>query len=110
MAIVWHNQARRGGNQEPLTWPEVYGLIMTSTGWKPWEVDEMLADDLLDLSEHWKKYPPTHLAIRRAERQMLAAQGFAINDTEPTQKPGVDRPAFVDEAELRSLVAQVNGA
>jgi hypothetical protein len=80
---------------------------MTSTGWKPWEVDDMMAEDLQDLSDHWRKYPPTHLAIRRAERQFLAANGFAINDSDPA--PSAKQSQFVDEQALRSLVAQVNG-
>ena len=46
-----------GGDAEPLSWPEFYGLVETETGWKPSEVDALDGDDVGDLVAWWRRRP-----------------------------------------------------
>ena len=61
--------------------------------------------DLGRLVTHWRKHPPAHLAIAALEQNLLAAQGITLREPERQSKPGL-----LDEAEVRSFVAQLNGA
>lgn len=49
---------------------------MTSTGWRPWEVDELTLLDVEDLLRYWEKAPPAHVMLHRILAVVAAAAGI----------------------------------
>ena len=81
---------------------------MTSTGMTPAEIGAMSMDHLGWMLCSWREFPPAPIAIQRLEGSLLAVNGFAAHE-----EPQVQRSAsssFVDEASVRSFVAEINGA
>jgi len=46
-----------------MNWPNLYGLIVTATGWRPAEIDAMSLCDVLDLLAYWSDNPPVHVIL-----------------------------------------------
>lgn len=49
---------------DPLSWGDLYGLIITGAGWTAAEVDATPWPDVLDLLGYWKHHPPVHVLAR----------------------------------------------
>lgn len=92
-----------GGTEEPLSWPELFGLIETSTGYRPWEVVMLDSDDAQDLGAAWRKYPPAPLALDRLRQVVMVGLGVKEQGAGPFSKPQ-------GEAETRAFVDMLNRA
>ena len=94
-AVGDHGRADAGGRNpssvkaEPLSWGEIYGLIVTATGWTISHLEATPFPDTLDLMDYWGKYPPAHVLLKR----------FLVEEETAPQIP--------TEAELKSRLAEL---
>jgi len=61
--------------------------------------------DLSRLVAHWRKHPPTHMAVAALERSLLLAKGIEMRAVVPAPQAS----GFADESDVRSFVALANG-
>jgi hypothetical protein len=69
-------RSRRGGNAEPLSWPEFFGLLMRETGLPPREVAILDFDDVADLAASWKRDPPIGAKLDRIAQALMVGLGL----------------------------------
>jgi hypothetical protein len=78
------SEAPTGG--DPLSWGDLYGLIITATGWTPRQVDATPWPDVLDLLSYWRHHPPIHiLAHGFLGGGSKGSKGDAIDNATPEQ-------------------------
>jgi hypothetical protein len=44
-------------------WPQLFGHIITSTGWARREVESLTLIDANELLEYWSEHPPAHVLL-----------------------------------------------
>lgn len=61
----------------------------------------------------WRRYPPTHVALRRIESVLLTAHGLEMKTPDPADAPAVGEPPPPDlpktEAELDTEMQRMVG-
>jgi hypothetical protein len=80
-----------------LSWGDLYGLIITATGWTPREVDVTPWPDVMDLLHYWRHHPPIHILTHGFFGGNGAGKGSAGKVIENTT-----------ENQLRSAIASFN--
>lgn len=57
----------------------LYGKIITATGWRPWEVDDLTLCDVEELMRYWEHAPPTHVMLGRILTVVASAAGIDLD-------------------------------
>jgi len=55
---------RDAGGGFGIDWAKLYGLIITATGWRVCDVDEITLHDWARLNGYWLENPPVHLMLK----------------------------------------------
>ena len=65
-----------------MIWGDLYGLLVTATGWTWSEIDNLTLPQVYDLDDYWRVHPPLHLLV-------AAFAGYKS----PSRRPGNGAPA-----------------
>ena len=82
-----------GGPSASPDWDAVYGLIVTTTGWRIADVDDLTLKQANSLLDYWYAHPPLHLMVQAA---------LHIETRER-------KPQLATESEVRELAAMFGG-
>jgi hypothetical protein len=89
-------------------WPNLFGHIISATGWTRREVEALTLHEANELLEYWSTHPPTHvlLAAFMKARPLRKSDGISSGDISSVVAAVGGTVASVPSREMAALLEQ----
>lgn len=86
-------------------WPQIFGHIITATGWSRAEVEALTLHEVNELLAYWNEHPPAHLLLAAMTRARPSRESKGAENDLASAVAGLGgRVASAPSREIKALL------